>query len=1516
MKQGIYLILAWLISAPAWSQTVYEEYRDGFLYFRVAPTHRDALPTVRPWDKVDVKDALAKSPEWGRLAEKYQIFELSKASQLPDPTLQRYYKVKFHQKYLIEPFIKEIEALSYVELAEKAPLFKHALVPNDPTYNQQWHLPRINAPAAWDLSTGSPAITVAIVDDAVRITHQDLDPVKWVNPLEVPGNGVDDDGNGYIDDINGWDVAGVNAQSPGDNDPNPPAASVSNTVFTHGTHCAGIAGAASNNGIGIASIGFNIRIIAVKCTYDSDPGPYIHEGYDGVQYAIAARARVISMSWGGTGSPGSFGNNLFNFANSQGIVLVGAAGNDNVSTQFFPANSPNVISVAATDNQDRKASFSNFGSWIDLSAPGVNIRSTLAGSNTAYGNQSGTSMACPLVAGLAGLLLSYNPSLTPAAVLSCLQSGAVNINSINPNFVNQLGAGRIDARNTLACAPPLVLDLDVAVSQIVSPPAFVCTGNINPRIRIYNNGLNALASAVIGYRVNNDAWATFPFTGNVPQGQTAAVDLPPIIVPVGQHTLTVYAGSPNGQQDQNAFNDTIRLTFTVMPAGVGLPFTENFESNSLTTNSWSIDNPDNGLTWAIRTTAGNPPGTRSAHVNLYNYNSQGQRDGLVSRPINLQNYTSATMTLSHAYRRYSANFSDSLIIYVSTDCGSTFQRVFTNGGGAGFATGFITNQNFVPATANDWCFDNTGCAQCGSCITVNLTPFCGNQILVRFETYNAYGNNIYIDDINITGVASAPVANFTSNATQVCVNQTVAFQNTSASVGVPTYLWTFVGGTPSSSTQANPSVSYSTPGTYSVSLTVTDANGTNTRTVENYITVVSGAQVSVSAGDNTLCLGAGTTLTAAGADYYSWAPSTGLSNTVGTAVTASPTQTTTYTVTGYLGAPGQCPATSTVTVQIFPNPNVAVVPGEAYVCDGTAAVLTASGAANYTWAPSTGLSATTGAVVTATPSQTTVYTVTGTSGDGCVSTRTVTVNYTGGALSLPFREDFESNSLATNGWTVVNPDNSFGWEIRSNVGGNPPGNRSGAARNFLNSQLNTSEELISRPIRLDESAVPFLAFKYAYRPRPSGNADRLTVRLSTDCGATFPHVLFDAAGDFLATNTAMTQAFVPQSEDDWCNDAGEMPCFRASLQNFMGQTVLVKFTSFNPGSSNQNNNIYIDDINVSTASPLAPVAQITASQTQACVGRTVVFTNVGANAGSSNHFWSFPGGSPSAATGNVVSVIYPTPGAYSVSLTVSNANGEDTQTLTNYIVVNPLPVITVDSERTAICLGESVRLEAFGGTGYEWFAPNGFWQQGQSIVVSPTESTMYTVVGVSSAGCPNDRQHQIFVQNFVPDFGVVGGGDTVRLGVPVQLEDRTPGATRRLWDFGGGAIYETRNVTHTFDRLGEATVVLITGSEICSSADTLRLMVTTGVNRGAALSNMGFKAYPNPSDGTLWLEFDSPAQVRAELFNVTGERMATYASDAALRHAWNLPAALANGLYLLRLDAGGRMHDLKIEILR
>ena len=338
-------------------------------------------------------------------------------------------------------FLKAVSALDYIEYAEAVPIMRQQYTPNDPQQANQYSLSKIQAFSAWDTHRGGNCV-IAIVDDAVRMTHEDLANNIWINPNEIPNNGIDDDHNGYIDDINGYDVAS------NDNDPSPSAAA-SNISFTHGTHCAGIAGAVSDNGKGIASIGFNNKIMCVKTALQGNGSlPF---AYEGVAYAIAANAKVISMSWGGGGFSQT-AQNLYNTAFANGIVCVAAAGNDNTNVVAYPAAYDHVISVAATDQNDTRTVFSNYGSWVDVAAPGLNILSTLAGSDNAYGTLSGTSMACPLVAGLAGLIRSRNPNFTPTQVENCIKAFADNINAQNPNYQNQLGTGRINANGAIQCS--------------------------------------------------------------------------------------------------------------------------------------------------------------------------------------------------------------------------------------------------------------------------------------------------------------------------------------------------------------------------------------------------------------------------------------------------------------------------------------------------------------------------------------------------------------------------------------------------------------------------------------------------------------------------------------------------------------------------------------------------------------------------------------------------------------------------------------------------------------------------------------------------------------------------------------------------------------------------------------------------------------------------------------------------------------------------------------------------------
>ena len=420
-----------IITGMSIAQTVDTNAVDGRIYLRVSQS-----------SPVDLSNYNNSDPTLNTIIATYGITNMWTPFPLLTNELDRTYEVEFSQLSLVNAMIMELQLLTYIEYAEKKPLFKTSLVPND-LQGTQWGLTKINAIQAWDITTGSASVKIAIVDNAVSTVHEDLQANIYINTGEIPGNGLDDDLNGYTDDVSGYDVA------DSDNDPNPPVSAGSSSPFIHGTHCAGTASSSTNNGIGIASIGFNTSIIPVKCTPDNSTtqGNELPNAYDGVYYAIRAGADVISMSWGGGFS--ATGESIMSAANSLGIVLVAAAGNDNSSTQFYPAAYQQVISVGATDISDAKSSFSNYGMTIDVMAPGSGIYSTVSGNGSEYGSLSGTSMACPLVAGLCALVIQYKPSFTPAQVKTALQDGCDNIDAVNPAYIGMMGAGRINAYETL-----------------------------------------------------------------------------------------------------------------------------------------------------------------------------------------------------------------------------------------------------------------------------------------------------------------------------------------------------------------------------------------------------------------------------------------------------------------------------------------------------------------------------------------------------------------------------------------------------------------------------------------------------------------------------------------------------------------------------------------------------------------------------------------------------------------------------------------------------------------------------------------------------------------------------------------------------------------------------------------------------------------------------------------------------------------------------------------------------------
>ena len=378
--------------------------------------------------------------------------------------LSNVYKFILPEDATILSVVAEYSLNPYVEYAEPNYLYYTCNTPNDPYFDYQWALHNtgqtggtpdadIDAPEAWGIELGRSDVTIAILDSGVDYMHPDIVGNIWINDNEIPDNGNDDDDNGYIDDVCGWDFA---------NDDNDPV-----DDFGHGTHCAGIVGAVANNSIGVAGVCWKCKIMPVKI------GSFFissNAAANGIIYAADNGANVISMSWGGAGESQAIKDAL-DYAYSKGVVLIAAAGNNNIDLDnfplsFYPAEYDNVISVAATDPTDKIADFSNYGIEVDVAAPGVNILSTMPTYNVTlnekglrrnYDNMSGTSMACPHVAGLAGLILSGNPNLDPLMVRTILHSSTEEIVS-----EKCIGFGRINAFTALQKTA-------VAIANINSP---------------------------------------------------------------------------------------------------------------------------------------------------------------------------------------------------------------------------------------------------------------------------------------------------------------------------------------------------------------------------------------------------------------------------------------------------------------------------------------------------------------------------------------------------------------------------------------------------------------------------------------------------------------------------------------------------------------------------------------------------------------------------------------------------------------------------------------------------------------------------------------------------------------------------------------------------------------------------------------------------------------------------------------------------------------------------------------
>lgn len=957
------------------AQTFSPDFLDGRVMFRL----RGDVSAFHPVQKDRHDFALQLDPaNYPQLKQAFNGFTITRFEKPSYFTgkkdLQDIFRVYFNEFSRIDQLIERLRQVPGIEFAEKEPIYKTDFIPND-TYhsgNNKWYHNVVGSEAAWDLSQGSHNIKIAIVDNAVFGNHSDLTTFLQ---RDVADN---------------------------DNDATPPLTATQDMAWSHGTHCAGLATADINNSIGIASLGANVELIGVKSTPNSaSSSNTVWYSYEGVQWACANGAQIVSMSFGGTSSSSAFQALINAYPN---IVFFAAAGNSASTTLNYPGAYNNVICVGSIDNNSTRSSFSNYNGstpYVDIAAPGGysfgGLFSTVytSGGN-GYDQMGGTSMATPFAAGLAGLILSINPTLTPAQVENCIESTGANINqAIGP---------RINAPAAVQCAlstlngnpipyftgsplsiieggfvtfsnlsvdggspitsyswsfpggtpssfngqtPPQIqyntagiYSVSLSVTNSQGTQTYTANNYVNVSIQPYgewivqNSGFTTASRGInhISIVDQNTVWAAAydgtataanvqQFTKTTNGGTTWT----PGNINIGNTNLGIsmihafsasrawLAAFPNGagqtggiwvtnnggntwtRQNTATFNNVASFTNTVhfwgQDTGVCMGDPINGEFEIYTT-------INGGTNWTIVPGANipNPQTNEFGYVrqmevvgtHVWFGTSTGRIYYSANRGLNWQVFTSpvtdfggAVTTGVSANLSFSSPTSGMIVnqagsVWVTSNGGSTWTAVTPSG--TVFTTGLCliegTNIAFTTGAA-------TGAA--GSSYSTN-----GGQTWNLIDTQQ----HLYVDFLNPSlgwsgwfntsatqngmwkwNNLSAFSPDFSVSSPIVCTNQQVSFTDQTTGNTPSSWQWQFTGGNPATSNLQNPSVSYASPGTYDVTLTVSNGSASNSITQTAIVTVVAPASTPSSiTGPLTVCENSQQTYSVLNASgvFYNW----------------------------------------------------------------------------------------------------------------------------------------------------------------------------------------------------------------------------------------------------------------------------------------------------------------------------------------------------------------------------------------------------------------------------------------------------------------------------------------------------------------------------------------------------------------------------------------------------------------------------------------------------------------------
>jgi hypothetical protein len=546
----------------------------------------------------------------------------------------------------------------------------------------------------------------------------------------------------------------------------------------HGTHTAGTVlglDPTTNDTIGVA---FNAYVMAtdpiVTSAADIKPLPEYIDVFefalnpDGDTTTTDDIPDAINNSWGidihdDTTLCAGYITQMFDAIEAAGIANVYSAGNEGPGNttigqpQYVSTGLVNTFTVGAVNGANPAfpiTGFSSEGPTIcnvpagplkikpEVVAPGLNVRSSVEDNN--YASYSGTSMAGPHATGAVLLLKEAFPNVSGEEILLALYNSATDLGVAGED--NIYGKGMIDvlaAFNELALThtptPPNQYTYDVTINNITSPATnFICSQTITPTFILKNKGDSSITNAEIIYQLNNEPQSVFNWTGTLISGNTTIINLPSIIaLGYGDYELKIKAVIDTTNIECDYINNQRIQRFNIRETIATLPYSEDFENMTIDNSEWIVNNPDGATTWDTIPTAGLTGSSYSASMQLFNYNNLNQTDDLISTNITLPNQDSIFLRFDLAYQYFIPipTLADTLEVFISTDCGISYNSIYKKGG-SDLETYSTSTSNFVPQASNQWRTEY-----------IDITSYANNDAIVKFVCFNRSGNNLYLDNI-------------------------------------------------------------------------------------------------------------------------------------------------------------------------------------------------------------------------------------------------------------------------------------------------------------------------------------------------------------------------------------------------------------------------------------------------------------------------------------------------------------------------------------------------------------------------------------------------------------------------------------------------------------------------------------------------------------------------------------------------------------------------------------------------